>query len=87
MELIAAVLIAGPLGYLIRTRTRSLVAYLVLWAVIFPIQTLVVHAENPDDIVASYFVINALILCVGIGLNTLGAHLRRRRASLSSAVR
>jgi len=87
MELIAAVLIAGPLGYLIRTRARSLVAYLVLWAVIFPIQTLVVHAENPDDIVPSYFVINALILCVGIGLNTLGAHLRQRRAPLSSAVR
>ena len=51
MELIAAVLIAGPLGYFVRTRTRSLAAYLVLWAVIFPIQTVVVHAENPDDIV------------------------------------
>ena len=87
MELIAAVLIAGPLGYFVRARTRSLAAYLVLWAVIFPIQTVVVHAENPDDIVAAYFVINALILCVGIGLNTLGGRLRERRAPLSSAAR
>jgi len=83
MELIAAVLIAGPLGYFVRTRSRSLAAYLVLWAVIFPIQTAVVHAENADDIVPIYFVINALILCFGIGLNTLGARLRERRAVMA----
>ncbi len=87
MELIAAVLIAGPLGYFVRSRKRSLTVYLVLWAVIFPIQTAVVHAENADDIVPAYFVINALILCVGIGLNRLGARLRERRAPLSSAAR
>jgi hypothetical protein len=77
MELIAAVLVAGPLGYF--GGRRGLVLYLGLWAIIFPIQTLVVHAENADDIVVSYFVINALILVVGIGLNRLGARLRRRR--------
>jgi hypothetical protein len=79
MELIAAVLIAGPLGYFVHTRRRSLAIYLVVWAVIFPIQTVVVHAENPDDIVPSYFLLNALILAGGIGLNTLGARLRRSR--------
>jgi hypothetical protein len=81
MELIAAVLIAGPLGYFLptRTRARGLAVYLVVWAVIFPIQTAVVHAENPDDIEPLYFVFNALILCLGIGLNTLGARLRERR--------
>ena len=81
MELIAAVLIAGPLGYFVptRTRMRGLAIYLVLWAVVFPLQTAVVHAENPDDIVPAYFVINALILAGGIGLNTLGARLRDRR--------
>jgi peptidoglycan/LPS O-acetylase OafA/YrhL len=78
MELIAAVLIAGPLGYFVRS--RALAVYLAVWAVIFPIQTVVVHAENPDDIVVAYFVINALILCFGIGMNTLGARLRERRA-------
>jgi hypothetical protein len=82
MELITAVLIAGPLGYFVQTRTlvRSLAIYLALWAVIFPIQTAVVHAENPNDIEPLYFVFNALILAGGIGLNTLGARLRQRRA-------
>jgi peptidoglycan/LPS O-acetylase OafA/YrhL len=81
MELIAAVLIAGPLGYFLptRSRARGLAVYLVVWAVIFPIQTAVVHAENPDDIEPLYFVFNALILCLGVGLHTLGARLRERR--------
>ena len=83
MELIAAVLLAGPLGYLVpgRTRAHGLAAYLVLWAVIFPVQTVVVHAENPDDIVASYFVVNAAILTLGIALNSIGARRRGRRSS------
>lgn len=84
MELIAAVLVAGPLGYFVRTRVRGLAAYLVLWAVIFPIQTAVVHAENPDDIEPSYFIVNALILAGGIGLNTLGERLRERRRRIVS---
>jgi len=81
MELIAAVLVAGPLGYFVRTRTRvrGIAIYLVLWAVIFPIQTAVVHAENADDIEPMYFIVNALILAGGIGLNTLGARLREKR--------
>jgi hypothetical protein len=79
MELIAAVLVAGPLGYLVRTRVRGIAIYLVLWAVIFPVQTAVVHAENADNIEPSYFLVNALILAGGIGLNTLGARLRERR--------
>jgi hypothetical protein len=79
MELIAAVILAAPLGYLVR---RGLAAYLAVWAVIFPVQTVVVHAENPDDIVPLYFVVNAVILAGGVGLNRLGARLRERRASL-----
>ena len=82
MELITAVLLAGPLGYLVRPRPRGLAAYLVLWAAVFPVQTVVVHAENPDDIVPMYFLVNAVILAGGIGLNTLGARLRARRARL-----
>ena len=77
MELIAATLLAGPLGYFVRS--RPLLAYLLIWAVIFPVQTVVVHAENADDIQPLYFVLNAVILAGGIGLNTLGARLRRRR--------
>jgi hypothetical protein len=85
MELIAAILIAGPLGYFVQTRTRGrgIAIYLVVWAVIFPIQTAVVHAENPDDIEPLYFIFNALILAGGIGLNMLGARLRERRRTVS----
>jgi hypothetical protein len=80
MELIAAVLIAGPLGYFVCNSRASLIAYLALWAVIFPIQTVIVfNAGDGDDTL--YWVFNALILCLGIGLNRLGAHLRERRAA------
>ena len=83
MELIAAVVAAGPLGYLLAR--RGLAAYLALWAIVFPIQTVVVHAEDPDDIVASYFVVNALILTFGIALNRLGCRLRARRSQSAPA--
>lgn len=79
MELIAALLLAGPLGYFCRTRPQGLGLYLAVWAVILPIQTLVVHSANPDDVEPLYFVFNAVILGGGVGLNTLGARLRLRR--------
>jgi hypothetical protein len=87
MELIAAVLLAGPICYVARSRTRmhGLVIYLVLWAVIFPIQTAVVHSASPDDIEPLYFIFNALILAGGIGLNRLGARLSERRGKAVSA--
>ena len=78
MELIAAILLAGPLGYFCGTRRLGLGLYLIAWAVTFPIQTLVVHSANPDDIEPLYFIFNTVILAGGIGLNTLGAHLRSR---------
>jgi hypothetical protein len=86
MELIAAILVAGPLGYFIKTRTRvrGISIYLVLWTVIFPIQTAVVHADNADDIEPMYFIVNAVILAGGIGLNALGARLRERRQRVVS---
>jgi hypothetical protein len=83
VELIAAVLFAGPLGYL--GGRLGLVLYLGVWAIIFPIQTVVVHAENADDIVVSYFVVNAAILALGIGLNRLGARMRSRRSARAEA--
>ena len=78
MELIGAVLIAGPVGYLVRPPARALLVYLAIWAVVFPVQTIVVHSENPADIEPLYFIVNALILCLGVGLCALGARLRRR---------
>jgi hypothetical protein len=63
MELITAILLAGPIGYLVRDRRRSVVAYLALWAAVFPIQTISVSHEG--HLVPLYWVVNALILCLG----------------------
>jgi len=79
MELIAAILFALPLGYYVRTRRRALTIYLLLWATVFPVQTLAVHSDNPEDLGVMYFVVNAVILAAGLGLNTVGARLRERR--------
>ena len=79
MELILAIAGAGPVGFLTKTRKQGLVAYLALWAIVFPIQTFVVHSENANDISILYVVVNTLILCLGIGLNRLGSVLRERR--------
>jgi hypothetical protein len=80
MELITAILLAGPLGYF-APRRLGLVLYLLVWAIVLPIQTLVVHSENPDDINVAYPLVNAAILAAGITLNRLGAAARARRRS------
>jgi peptidoglycan/LPS O-acetylase OafA/YrhL len=85
MELIAAVFIAGSLGFFVTPRKRALVAYLVLWAVIFPIQTIVVFSEDGSDNNLFYWILNTLILCAGIGLNRLGAVLGERRRARAGA--
>lgn len=86
MELILAVLGAGPIGYFTKTRRTGLIAYLVAWAVVFPIQTVVVF-NSGDGNDTLYWVFNALILCLGIGLNEAGRRLRARRqgAEIASA--
>ena len=86
MELILAIAGAGPIGFVSPTRRRALTIYLCLWAVVFPIQTLVVFSESGSDDNALYWVFNALILGLGIGLNRCGALLaERRRAKLDPA--
>jgi hypothetical protein len=77
MELILAILIAGPIGYFTDTRKRGLLVYLALWAIVFPIQTAVVFSDGGND--ALYWVFNALILGLGVGLNRLGSVLGERR--------
>jgi hypothetical protein len=77
MELIAAVLIAGPLGYFVQPRKRALLAYLGVWAVIFPNPTIVVVPDEASD--PTYWVLNAVILAAGVGLNRLGASFREKR--------
>jgi hypothetical protein len=80
MELILAIVGAGTIGFFTRTRRQGLVTYLALWAIVFPIQTTVVFSENGDDNNVFYWIVNALILTGGLGLNTLGAYLRARRS-------
>lgn len=83
MELVAAVFVAGPLGYFVSARNRALAIYLAVWAVVFPIQSAIVGVFEDFDVL--YFVFNALILCLGIGLNRDGAVLGERWAKLESA--
>ena len=85
MELIAALLIAGPLGYFCNTVKQGRILYLALWAVVFPIQTIVVFSSSGDGSDVLYWVFNALILCLGLGLNAYGARLRRRRAPVAQS--
>jgi hypothetical protein len=86
MELILAILGAGPIGFFTPIRRRALVVYLCLWALVFTVQTIVVFSENGSDANALYPVFNALILALGIGLNRCGALLaERRRAKLDPA--
>jgi hypothetical protein len=85
MELINAILLAGPIGYLVRDRRRSIVTYLALWAAVFPIQTISVSHEG--HLHPLYWVVNALILCLGLAANHQGARLRRARHQRVAAQR
>jgi hypothetical protein len=77
MELIAAVLLAGPLGYFTRHGLRN---YLIVWAIIFPFQTVVVSNDAGEGSTWPYFAVNATILAFGIGLNRIGQVLRAKRS-------
>jgi hypothetical protein len=77
IELITALLLAGPIGYLVRDRRKSVATYLALWAAVFPIQTISVSHEG--HLAALYWVVNALILGLGLAANHQGARLRRAR--------
>jgi peptidoglycan/LPS O-acetylase OafA/YrhL len=79
VELISAILIAGPIGYFATTRRRAIALYLGWWAIVFPIQTVVVFSMSDDGNDALYWIFNALILCLGLGMNKLGSQLRERR--------
>ena len=84
MELITAVLLAGPLGCVSPTRRRALLLYLLAWAIVFPVQTIRVVLSTTDSggDDSQYWPVNAVILAAGIALNQLGHRLgqaRRRR--------
>lgn len=84
MELILAILVAAPAGYFTETRKRGLIIYVALWAIVFPVQTVVVYSESGGGDDALYWVLNALILCLGVGLNRLGSVLGERKRARSA---
>ena len=51
---------------------------LLLRAVILRFQRISVHADDPDHIDPSYFLINVAFLAVGVGRNALWARIRQR---------
>jgi hypothetical protein len=86
MELIAAVLLAAPLGYLSRTPRLGLLRYLAVWLLIIPVQTIIVFdAQETSGWHWDYWAVNAIILALGIGLNRLGARLAQRRGRYAAA--
>ena len=73
------------LGYFAKTPKQGLILYLLLWAVIFPIQTIAVFNDTaPGGNDWLYCIFNAVILAGGIGLNRLGAKLKERRRQQAS---
>lgn len=94
MIAIVTLLLALPLGYLVRSRTAAYLIYAVgyLWA--FTFQTLYLlldslgHAEStafgPGEFPLSYGLVTLSILVAGSGLVCLGHWLRSRRSARSA---
>lgn len=83
MELLLAILVAGPLGYFV-TRRRALFCLLAAWAAVFPVQTAVVRSEG--DLDWSYRPLSVVILGGGLTLNHFGSVLATRRRGSARAV-
>ncbi len=73
MELILAILVAGPVGYLTSTRKRGLLTYLARWAIVFPVQTVVVVLDLGRRERPLLLGPQRSLLCLGVGLNRLGS--------------
>lgn len=50
MELVNALLIAGPVGWFVRDRRRSLLIWLGIWAAILPVQSWVVATYDDNGL-------------------------------------
>jgi hypothetical protein len=99
MIAVLTVLIALPLGYLVRGRLAANVAYGLAFAQVFTFQTAVLvmdwanggtdafaHQPNMMSAAVSYLVVATTIYAAGFGLVALGHLLRQRRESRQAAV-
>jgi hypothetical protein len=95
MELIATLLVAFPLGYLLRDRLASYLAFVAVHSFVFSFQNMELTREwvggsrsafpnDPHTVPWSYGAVNLLIYAAGFGLIALGRSVavrRRKRAS------
>lgn len=91
MIAIVTLLVAFPLGFLLRNRLAAVVAYLALYLYAFTFQTGYLTrawVQGDDsafarqaDLGLSYLAVTAAILAIGCGLVALGHHLGTRRRS------
>ena len=90
MELIVTVVLAFPLGFLVRDRITAYLAYIAVHAFVFPFQTFQLTREwvggdtsafpaDAGSVPWSYLLVNAVIYAAGLGLVTLGRRVRARR--------
>lgn len=96
MIAVVTVLLALPLGYLVRSRLAAFTIYAVtyLWAFTFQTLYLLVDSLGPDRADAfepgvfplSYGLVAAAVLVIGTGAVCLGHWLRSRRRAASEVV-
>jgi len=96
MIAIVTVLLAFPLGYLLRSHLAANVAYAIAYLWAFTFQGLYLtrmwvggdnsaFAQDPDALPISYGIVTAGIFAVGFGLVALGHRMRTRRAVRTEA--
>ncbi len=96
MVAILTLLVALPVGYLVRPRLAAYVAYGLAFAHVFTFQTLALLLEwgtgsdaafaRDGDAPLDYLLMTTAIYAAGFGLVTLGARLRVRRAARTAVV-
>lgn len=97
MIAILTVLVALPLGLLLRNRMAAYLTYAILFAQVFTFQTATLVMEwskgsteafsaDPTEAAFGYLAFTSTIYAVGFGLITLGHWLRNRRRTRTDAV-
>jgi hypothetical protein len=100
MELIVTILVAFPLGFLIRNRMAAFVAYIAVHAFVFTFQAVNLMVEwvggresafgpypkGSDSDVLAYGLVNLVIYAAGFGLVYAGSRVAARRRARSGGV-
>jgi hypothetical protein len=99
MIAVLTILIAVPIGYLVRSRLAGNVAYGLAFAHVFTLQTAVLvmdwanggastfpHSDNMLTASVSYLVVTTAIYAAGFGLVAVGHLLRQRRETRRGAM-